>query len=42
VHPKKGHRNDSRDGIPPLKGKLTAGAVKPREEKAPGRPESSP
>lgn len=38
----KGHRRDPTDGTPPLQGQVErAGAVQPREEKAPGRSESS-
>lgn len=36
-----GHKNDPRDGAPPCKDRLRAGAVQPGEEKAVGRAEGS-
>ena len=39
--PKEGHRNDPKMEHLPWEDRLRAGAVQPREEKAPGRPESS-
>ena len=42
VLPEEGHRNDAKDGTPPLRGHTErAKAVQPREEKAPGRSEVS-
>jgi len=39
AYPEKGHKNDPRDGTPPLQVQdERAGAVQPGEEKAPGRP----
>jgi len=39
ARPEEGHRNDPRDGTPPLQGQTErAGAVQPGERKAPGRP----
>jgi len=41
VCPEEGHKNNPRDGTPPLCGQAErAGAVQPGEEKALGRPES--
>ena len=43
VHPEQGHKNDSRDGTPPLWEQVgRAGAVQPGEEKALGRSDSDP
>jgi len=41
VHPEEGHKNDLRDGTPPYRDRLIAGAVQHGEGKAAGRPESS-
>ena len=41
AYPEEGHKNNPRDGTPPLQGQgVRAGAVQPGEEKAPRRPES--
>jgi len=42
-HTFEGHKNDPRDGPPPLQRQaVRVGVVQPGEEKAPGRPDSSP
>ena len=41
VHPEEGHKNDPRDGSPPYRDMLRAGATQHGEGKAARRPESS-